>query len=90
MSKRNPNAKFCPSLRPLPHDFADRVLELEASVETESDLDALKQLLELYSVSGYSASSGVLRSDRRQEVLALQGPHGKYPHSTGQTLGTYS
>ena len=23
MSKRNPNAKFCPSLRPLPHDFAD-------------------------------------------------------------------
>lgn len=38
------------SAKPLPKDFAEQVLRLEISVDVDSSMEALKSLLELYSV----------------------------------------
>lgn len=40
---------YCPSITPLPEDFADQVLELEMKVDCQPSIEALRQLLELYS-----------------------------------------
>ena len=46
-----PQNKFWPSIKPVTPDFAGQVLDLEMAVEMQSSVGALKQLLELYSVS---------------------------------------
>ncbi|CAG9323799.1 unnamed protein product [Blepharisma stoltei] len=45
----SPRVKFCPSIVPLPSNFADQVLELEIQVETQESIEAFKSLMELYS-----------------------------------------
>lgn len=47
----SPRVKFCPSIVPLPSNFADQVLELEIQIETQDSIEAFKTLMELYSVS---------------------------------------
>ena len=47
MKRKNP---IVPSSQQLPIDFAERVLKLEISVDVGHSLEALKLLLELYSV----------------------------------------
>lgn len=44
------NRKFCPSLKPLPSNFAKLVLNFEMEVEISKSLPALQQLLDLYIV----------------------------------------
>ena len=42
--------RFCPTIKPLPTNFADEVISLEMKLQSSGDLDTLKQLLELYTV----------------------------------------
>jgi hypothetical protein len=38
-------------VKPLPTNFADEVITLEMKLQSSGDLDTLKQLLELYTVT---------------------------------------
>jgi len=48
---KSPRLSFSPNVKPLPTHFADEVITLEMKLQSSGDLDTLKQLLELYTVT---------------------------------------
>jgi hypothetical protein len=47
----SPRLSFCPNVRPVTGNFADEVIELEMQLSKSGNLDILRQLIELYTVT---------------------------------------